>query len=464
MKYIFVVLSIISFNIVFSQFKERFENIRLNYDGSAMYRYRIYENEFNNSYGYKTIIDTDLKDDYYTEEHFDFSEYIDTIKEADNKSSYTIELKLDKFNELKNKGSVAVWWNYVDNNNNCVLVMHFKRGSTILNTQSMISITTSRTLNGKTEHFGTYKFIDYNWTIEKTGAYSYNYLNYFDNTLLSISIDEKTMKSSVSIINGGSYKKEINNIPLINNKNREVVVSCGGTSVKIDNIKLKVFSSIKTTKPTIQNEVKIKNEIIATGSGFIISEKGYVITNHHVVENGLNFKVTIDGKKYTAKIVNEDKINDLALLKITDPMFTSIQVPPFTISSTTIGLGEKVFTLGFPQTLSQGTNIKLTDGIISSKTGYKDDPTCYQISVPIQSGNSGGPLFDMNGNLVGIVNAGILDANLVGYAVKSTYLLNFLDVVNELPSLNTINKLKGKTLPQLTESLTKYCCLIEVSN
>ena len=89
-----------------------------------------------------------------------------------------------------------------------------------------------------------------------------------------------------------------------------------------------------------------------------------------------------------------------------------------------------------------GEEIKVTDGIISSKTGYQGDVVTYQISVPIQPGNSGGPLFDKNGNLVGITNEGVPDAQNVGYAIKVSYLKNLLDSAPTpiiLPSVNKIN-------------------------
>jgi serine protease Do len=206
------------------------------------------------------------------------------------------------------------------------------------------------------------------------------------------------------------------------------------------------------------------NNIIGTGSGIVISNNGYIITNNHVVENGKIFDIRINDKTYKADLIKTDKTNDFAILKINDKAFVNFTKIPFVIKNSTLSIGTKVFTLGFPQTEIQGKGIKLTDGIISSKTGYQDDPVCYQISCPIQPGNSGGPLFDMNGSLVGIVNAGIPGANSVGYSIKSTYLLNFLDIIEGLPELSKVTTLTGKTLSEQSEILTKYCVLITVKN
>lgn len=205
-----------------------------------------------------------------------------------------------------------------------------------------------------------------------------------------------------------------------------------------------------------------KKQETSSGSGIVITKNGYIVTNYHVIEEATKIEVNLNNKTYSAKIVKVDKSNDLALLKIDDDKYQNFTSIPFTIKGMNLPLGEKVFSLGFPMTQLQGTNIKLTEGSISSKTGFQDDPVCYQISVPLQPGNSGGPLFDLNGNLVGIVNAGILEANSVGYAIKNTYLLNFLDVVSELPVLNTVNQLVNKTFTQQVEELTKYCCLLNV--
>lgn len=91
-----------------------------------------------------------------------------------------------------------------------------------------------------------------------------------------------------------------------------------------------------------------------------------------------------------------------------------------------------------------GDEIKLTTGIISSKTGFQGDVSLYQISAPIQPGNSGGPLFDKKGNVIGVVSAKHADAENVGYAIKSIYLKNLINSsVNNsiIPTNNTISAL-----------------------
>lgn len=191
-----------------------------------------------------------------------------------------------------------------------------------------------------------------------------------------------------------------------------------------------------------------------SGTGFAISSNGYIATNYHVVENASLIHVKgIKGnftKSMTAKIVVVDKNNDLAIIQIDDPSFTSLGTIPYTFKNSFANVGEDVFALGYPLTEIMGDEIKLTNGIVSSKTGIQGDVTMYQVSTPIQPGNSGGPLFDKNGNVIGVITASInrrlnLTEN-VNYAIKINYLKNLIDVLPTKINLLQNNILNGKSL------------------
>ena len=109
-----------------------------------------------------------------------------------------------------------------------------------------------------------------------------------------------------------------------------------------------------------------------------------------------------------------------------------------------------------------GDEIKLTNGIVSSRTGFQGDITSYQISAPVQPGNSGGPLFDGQGNLIGIVSAKHVGAENVSYAIKTSYLKNLFDIMPKPTNLQTVNSLKGKSLTQQVEMVKKFIYIIEV--
>jgi hypothetical protein len=175
----------------------------------------------------------------------------------------------------------------------------------------------------------------------------------------------------------------------------------------------------------------------SSGSGFFISDDGYFITNQHVAGEGATVRVLTAAGTIPARVVKVDQANDLALLKA-EGKFTALPV----IASRGARLGATVATVGFPNTGLQGFAPKLAKGEIASLAGAQDDARHFQISAPIQPGNSGGALVDERGNVIGVVVAklsqqaalatsGTLAEN-VNYAVKSSYLLSFLESVPEV--------------------------------
>jgi S1-C subfamily serine protease len=180
----------------------------------------------------------------------------------------------------------------------------------------------------------------------------------------------------------------------------------------------------------------------ATGTGFFITDDGYLISNYHVVKDAVKVRLLTDTGLIDATVVKVDTANDLALLKAAG-RFGALPVA----SSRAVKLGGTVATVGFPDIGLQGFAPKLAKGEIASLSGIRDDPRYFQISVPVQPGNSGGALVDARGNVVGIVSAklsaraaldatGALPEN-VNYAVKSSLLLSFLESVPDVA-----NKLK----------------------
>lgn len=203
----------------------------------------------------------------------------------------------------------------------------------------------------------------------------------------------------------------------------------------------------------------------SSGTGFAISSNGIIVTNFHVIDGSTTIKVrgiNADfSRQFTAKLLVADKNNDLAIIQINDPSFTSFGTVPFIINTTLAGVGENIFVLGYPLRATMGDEIKLTNGIVSSRTGFQGDVTSYQISAPVQPGNSGGPLFDSKGNLIGIINAKHAGAENASYAVKSTYLMNLIELLAAPYKLQTVNSMAGKTLTQQVELVRKFIFIIE---
>jgi formylglycine-generating enzyme required for sulfatase activity len=200
------------------------------------------------------------------------------------------------------------------------------------------------------------------------------------------------------------------------------------------------------------------------GTGFAISSSGYIVTNYHVVEGGNNIQVLgIKGDfstKYTAKVVLFDEKNDLAILKVG----VSLGTLPYIFRKSMASVGESVFVLGYPLTASMGNEIKLTDGLVSSKSGFGGDITLYQISAPVQPGNSGGPVFDKSGNVIGVICAKHLKAENASYAVKLTYLTSLIESISTPPTLPSLSLMSGQSLPQQVKMASKFVYQIIVDN
>jgi S1-C subfamily serine protease len=110
-----------------------------------------------------------------------------------------------------------------------------------------------------------------------------------------------------------------------------------------------------------------------------------------------------------------------------------------------------------------GEEVKLTNGIISSKTGFEGDISMYQISAPVQPGNSGAPLFDSQGNIIGIVSAKHTQAENVGYAIKANYLQNLFDIMSSPPKLPIANTISTKSLPEKVKILSNFVFIVSVN-
>lgn len=216
---------------------------------------------------------------------------------------------------------------------------------------------------------------------------------------------------------------------------------------------------LKNNPPKIGSQPK--RPTTSQGSGVIISlENGIIATNYHVVENAQLLRVIIKGSEVNARILSYDEKNDLAIIAINPSTLNSFQPIPFMLNTTPKEVGESVYTLGYPLSSVLGVEIKLTDGIISSRTGYQGDVSTYQISAPIQPGSSGGALFDKNGTLVGITNAGVESAQNVGYAIKATYLKNLIDSSPYSFDFPKNNKLSGLSMSEQVKRVSPYIVMI----
>ena len=178
------------------------------------------------------------------------------------------------------------------------------------------------------------------------------------------------------------------------------------------------------------NEVKTKvpenAKLISGGSGFLIDTKGYIITNAHVLKGNGAIVINSKGQELNATIIYSDVNNDLAILKIEDKDYKQPKIIPYAIRRKISDLGEEIFTLGFPR---NDNDIVYGKGYLSAQTGYEGDSSSYQIQISANPGYSGAPIFNSNGELIGVISTRQKLAEGVAFAVKST---EIIDVVNAL--------------------------------
>jgi serine protease Do len=164
------------------------------------------------------------------------------------------------------------------------------------------------------------------------------------------------------------------------------------------------------------------------GTCFMISRDGYVVTSYHVVKGADSLH--IENSKFgtlKASVVYHDPANDVSVLKVD----TLVPVLPFSVEKLEASLAEDVYTLGYPR-----EDVVFGEGAISALSGYKQNPNSYQVSVPVNPGNSGGPLLNSRGNLVGMISGLQTETAGAAFAIKSTVLL---DIVAGDSLKNTVN-------------------------
>jgi S1-C subfamily serine protease len=205
----------------------------------------------------------------------------------------------------------------------------------------------------------------------------------------------------------------------------------------------------------------------SSGTGFFITDDGYLISNCHVIKDAAQVRLATSAGLISARVVRMDTADDLALLKA-EGRFAPLPIT----SSRAVKLGATVATVGFPDVGLQGFAPKFARGEIASLSGAADDARYFQISVPLQPGNSGGPLVDEHGNVVGgvaaklnavtaLATSGALPEN-VNYAVKSSFLLGFLESVPEVAEKLKDPGVKDRKFEEVVKSVEDAAVLVLV--
>lgn len=222
-----------------------------------------------------------------------------------------------------------------------------------------------------------------------------------------------------------------------------------------------LIRDIRTANSSVPS--KAVNQGRYGGTGFAISTNGYILTNLHVINGADSLYVQNNkGESFKVKAVYTDSQYDMAILKISDKNFSNLSSLPYTIKKNSSSIGENVYTLGYPK-----DDAVLGEGYVSSKNGFVGDTTQYQVAISVNPGNSGGPLLDNNGNLVGVISGKPDQTEGAAFAIKSKYILEAMraipqDSLGKKLVSNKKSLLSGLKRTKQIEKLQDYVFMIKV--
>ncbi len=232
---------------------------------------------------------------------------------------------------------------------------------------------------------------------------------------------------------------------------------------KLENKNNELNKKIENVKDQAQVTTPIPPKYISGGTGFLIDTKGYLVTNQHVVEGAKNVAVQgSNGTDLSAIVVYNDPQRDIAILKITDKHFKSPGSIPYSVKRTGGAIAEPIYTLGYPR-----NDIVYGEGYLSAKTGYNGDTLTCQITIPANRGNSGSPILNRNGEIIGILSAKQNTIEGAVFAIHSRYIFNALNDLQKdtayknvkTPSAST---LKGTDRMQQVKKISDFVYMVKV--
>lgn len=238
------------------------------------------------------------------------------------------------------------------------------------------------------------------------------------------------------------------------------------------------YSALRREMNTVKKNVNEQNKAIQNinndksknidpihfgATGFMLTKDGYFVTNHHVVNGADSIHLqNSKGETFKAQVIHTDKQKDLAILYINDAKFKHVKSIPYTFKKGKSDIGEDIFTLGYPK-----DEAVYGQGYLSSNTGYAGDTIAYQISIPVNPGNSGGPVLDKQGNIIGIISGKQKGIDGAAFAIKTK---EIIETLNRIPAeslkgnivLNNKNSLNNLVRTEQIKKIQDYVYIVKV--
>jgi serine protease Do len=191
-----------------------------------------------------------------------------------------------------------------------------------------------------------------------------------------------------------------------------------------------------------QAKVPVETEFKLGGTGFMVDPRGYIVTNAHVINNATVVIVQNNkGQEFKTRIIYISPTSDLAFLKIMDSDYKAPAAIPYAVGKGNIELGEAIFTLGYPR-----DEIVYGEGYLSAKTGFNGDTLACQIAVAANPGNSGGPVLDKNGEVIGVLSNRQTQAQGAVFAIRSKNIYSAIEEMKSDTSLSSIHLPQTSTI------------------
>jgi S1-C subfamily serine protease len=269
------------------------------------------------------------------------------------------------------------------------------------------------------------------------------------NTLVHLVIKNTKFKFYIKTLNSNDKKIK-----------KAIKKSYGGpinTFVEFNCLSKKVFKFEENiiAKKETDKKLKDSSEIVAasSGTGFFVSTNGHMVTNNHVIDSCDNVQAHYKGKKVDTDVLFVDRANDLAIIK------TNIKPKRvFAVSNEDVSLLEDIIVAGYPLGKNISSSIKTFKGSVTALAGYGDNYSNFQIDASLSSGNSGGPIINQKGNVVGVAVEKLVEVGVEGFnfGVKSSTLKTFASSNQFKFKPASTEELSNKELGQLITEATIY--------